>query len=180
MTKQAAFKRFDECTKADIEIIMENYQAFARDLPKRVMAHLQLLDGDFGGFNIDRLEHCLQTATRAVQDGKNEEYVVCALLHDIGDTLGPYNHGALAATILKPFVSEANYWLLQHHLIFQGYYYFEHIGQDKHARDALKENPHYDYTLGFIEKYDMPSFDESFESLPLSHFTPMVERVLSK
>lgn len=180
MTKQATFKRFDECTKADIDIIMESYQTFACNLPKRVIAHLKLLDGDFGGFNIDRLEHCLQTATRALHDGKDEEYVVCALLHDIGDTLGPYNHGALAATILKPFVSEANHWLLQHHPIFQGYYYYEHIGQDKHARDALKDSPHYDHTLEFIEKYDMPSFDDSFTSLPLSHFEPMVERVLSK
>ncbi len=180
MTKQASFKRFDECTKADIDIIMESHKAFASSLPKRVMAHLELLDGDFGGFNVDRLEHCLQTATRALADGRDEEYVVCALLHDIGDTLSPYNHGALAATILKPFVSEQNHWLLQHHPVFQGYYYFEHIGEDKYARDALKHSPHYQHTLEFIEKYDMPSFDENFKSLPLSHFTPMVERVLTK
>ena len=180
MNKQANFTRFDECTKQDIDTIMESYQSIASKLPKRVLDHLRLLDGDFGGFNVDRLEHCRQTATRALQDGRDEEYVVCALLHDIGDTLGTYNHGALAATILKPFVSEANHWMLQHHPVFQGYYYYEHIGQDKNARDQFKDSPYYDYTVEFIEKYDMPSFDDKFESLPLSHFEPMVERVLSK
>ncbi|MFK7862785.1 MAG: HD domain-containing protein [Pseudohongiellaceae bacterium] len=180
MNKQATFTRFDECTKEDIDIIMESYQAFANDLPSRVLNHLRLLDGDFGGFNIDRLQHCLQTATRAHKDGRDEEYVVCALLHDIGDTLGTYNHGALAAAILKPFVSDANHWMLEKHPVFQGYYYYQHIGADRNARDALKDSPHYDHTLEFIEKYDMPSFDHDYESLPLTYFEDMVHRVLSK
>lgn len=180
MNKQATFTRFDECTKEDIDIVMESYQAFAKDLPTRVLDHLRLLDGDFGGFNIDRLQHCLQTATRAHRDGKDEEYVVCALLHDIGDTLGTYNHGAVAAAILKPFVSEANHWMLEQHPVFQGYYYYEHIGANKDAREQLKDNPHYGHTLEFIEKYDMPSFDHEYDSLPLEQFEAMVRRVLSK
>lgn len=180
MNKQATFTRFDECTKQDIDIVMESYQSFAKDLPTRVLAHLRLLDGDFGGFNIDRLQHCLQTATRAQKDGRDEEYVVCALLHDIGDTLGTYNHGAVAAAILKPFVSEANHWMLENHPVFQGYYYYEHIGADKNARDKLKDSAHYEYALEFIEKYDMPSFDHNYESLPLAYFEGMVHRVLSK
>jgi|TARA_B110000483_G_scaffold242382_1_gene328056 predicted HD phosphohydrolase len=180
MNKQATFTRFDDCTKEDIDAVIESYNAFAKGLPSRVLDHLRLLDGDFGGFNVDRLQHCLQTATRAHHDGKDEEYVVCALLHDIGDTLGTYNHGAVAAAILKPFVSNANHWMLEQHPIFQGYYYFEHIGENKNARDKLKDSPHYDHALEFIEKYDMPSFDHNYQAMTLAEFEPMVNRVLSK
>lgn len=178
--KRAAFRRFDECTKEDTQLIIENAIKYANGLPDRVLTHLRMLDGDFGGFNVDRLEHSLQTATRAHRDGRDEEYVVCALLHDIGDTLGSYDHGAIAAAILKPFVSEANLWLLANHTVFQGYYYFEHIGANKNARDAHKDNPHYEHTREFIEKYDMPAFDETYDSMSVEDFAPMVRRVLTK
>ena len=178
--KRATFRRFDECTSEDIQTIGENFKALADGLPDRVLAHLKLLDGDFGGFNVDRLEHSLQTATRAHRDGRNEEYVVCALLHDIGDTLGTYDHGAVAAAILKPFISEANHWMLENHTVFQGYYYFEHLGGDKNARDVHKDSPHFEHTKEFIEKYDMPAFDENYDSMSLEEFEPMVRRVMSK
>lgn len=178
--KQAQFKRFDECTKADMEIIGGHMQTFAKDLPTRVIDHLKLLDGDFGGFPVHRLEHSLQTATRAHRDGRDEEYVVCCLLHDIGDTLGTYNHGAVAAAIVQPFVSDANRWMMEHHTTFQGYYFFEHTGGDKNARDKFKDNEFYEHTLEFIEKYDMPAFDKDYDSMPLSEFEPMVKRVLQK
>ncbi|MGB0692032.1 MAG: HD domain-containing protein [Pseudomonadales bacterium] len=178
--KRASFRRFDECTPEDIQTVGENFKALADGLPDRVLAHLKLLDGDFGGFNVDRLEHSLQTATRAHRDGRNEEYVVCALLHDIGDTLGTYDHGAVAAAILKPFISEANHWMLENHTVFQGYYYFEHLGGDKNARDVHKDSPHFEHTKEFIEKYDMPAFDENYDSMSLEEFEPMVRRVMSK
>ncbi len=178
--KRATFRRFDECTPEDIQTVGENFKALADGLPDRVMSHLKLLDGDFGGFNVDRLEHSLQTATRAHRDGRNEEYVVCALLHDIGDTLGTYDHGAVAAAILKPFISEANHWMLENHTVFQGYYYFEHLGGDKNARDVHKDSPHFEHTKEFIEKYDMPAFDENYDSMSLEEFEPMVRRVMSK
>jgi predicted HD phosphohydrolase len=178
--RQAQFTRFDECTKEDAEIILENYTEFAQGIPTRVLDHLRLLDGDFGGFNVDRLEHSLQTATRAHRDGRDEEYVVCALFHDIGDTLGTYDHGGLAAAILKPFVSEANHWMLQNHPIFQGYYYFEHLGGNKDAREKFADHPHYEHTKEFVELYDMPAFDADYDSLPLEHFEPLVRRVMSK
>lgn len=178
--KRASFRRFDECTPEDIQTVGENFKALADGLPDRVMSHLKLLDGDFGGFNVDRLEHSLQTATRAHRDGRNEEYVVCALLHDIGDTLGTYDHGAVAAAILKPFISEANHWMLENHTVFQGYYYFEHLGGDKNARDVHKDSPHFEHTKEFIEKYDMPAFDENYDSMSLEEFEPMVRRVMSK
>ena len=178
--RRATFRRFDECTKEDTEIIAENLIPFAEGVADRVLAHMGHLEGDFGGFNVDRLEHSLQTATRAHRDGRDEEYVVCALLHDIGDTLGTYDHGAVAAAILKPFVSEANLWMLEHHTDFQGYYYYEHLGGDKNARDAYRDSPHFEHTREFIEKYDMPAFDERYDSMSLDEFAPMVRRVMTK
>jgi len=178
--KRAQFRRFDECSAQDIQIVKDNLIAFSQELPGRVLAHLKLLGGDFGGFNVDRLEHSLQTATRAHRDGRDEEYVVCCLLHDIGDTLGVYDHGAIAAAIMKPFVSEANLWMLENHPVFQGYYYFDHLGGDKNARDQHKDNPHFEHTKEFIEKYDMPAFDENYDSMSLAEFEPMVKRVLTK
>jgi predicted HD phosphohydrolase len=106
--------------------------------------------------------------------------VVCALLHDIGDTLGTYDHGGLAAAILKPFVSEANHWMLQNHPVFQGYYYFDHLGGNKDARDKFADHPHYEHTREFVERYDMPAFDSEYDSLTLEDFAPMVRRVMSK
>ena len=178
--KRAAFTRFDECSKDDADIILAQYTEFAQGVADRVLDHLRLLDGDFGGFNVDRLAHSLQTATRALRDGRDEEYVVCALLHDIGDTLGTYDHGGLAAAILKPFVSEANHWMLQNHPVFQGYYYFDHLGGNKDARDKFADHPHYEHTREFVERYDMPAFDSEYDSLTLEDFAPMVRRVMSK
>lgn len=176
---RAQFRKFEDVTQEDMDIIAGHMKGFTTELPGRVLDHLRLLAGDYGGFNVDRLEHSLQTATRAHRDGRDEEYVVVALLHDIGDTLGPYNHGAIAAAILKPFVSEANLWLLENHTAFQGYYFFEYVGGDKYAREKFKDHPHYEYTKEFIEKYDMPAFDENYDTMPLEDFVPMVERVLS-
>ena len=179
-TKRATFRRFDECAAEDLQIVAENQKPFAHGLAYRVLTHLELLDGDFGGFNVDRLEHSLQTATRAYRDGRDEEYVVCCLLHDIGDTLGVYDHGAIAVAIMKPFASEANLWMLENHTVFQGYYYFEHIGGDKNKREQFKDSPYYEYTKEFIEKYDMPAFDENYDSMRLDEFEPMVKRILTK
>ena len=179
-TEQAKFRRFDECTAEDIQIIAEHIMPYAEGLADRVLTHLQLLEGDSGGFNVDRLEHSLQTATRAHRDGRDEEYVVCCLLHDIGDTLGVYDHGAIAAAIMKPFASEANLWMLENHTVFQGYYYFDLIGGDKNARDKFRDHPHYEHTREFIEKYDMPAFDENYDSMTLEEFRPMLRRVLRK
>lgn len=178
--ERAAFTRMDEGTAEDWAIIGEAYLKFASGLVDRIMDHLRLLDGDFGGFPVDRLTHSLQTATRAHRDGRDEEFVVCCLLHDIGDTLGTYNHGAVAAAIVKPFVSEANHWMMENHTDFQGYYYYGFIGIDKNRREVYRDSPHYDYTKEFIEKYDMPAFDPSYETMSLKEFEPMLRRVLRK
>lgn len=123
MNANARFTHMKDGTQEDWAIIAADFSAYARQLPARIAAHLKLLEGDFGGFPVDRLTHSLQTATRAWRDGRDEEYVVCALLHDIGDTLGSYNHPDIAAAILKPFVSAENLWMVEKHGIFQGYYF---------------------------------------------------------
>ena len=144
---RAAFTHMKDGQAEDWKIIAENFGEFSKGLPDRIMAHLRLLEGDFGGFRIDRFQHCLQTATLAHRDGKDDEYVVCALLHDIGDTLGTFNHADVAAVLLEPFVSEANHWMVKHHAIFQGYYFFHYLGMDRDMREHFREHPFYRQTL---------------------------------
>lgn len=177
--QQAQFKAMTEGTADDWQIIAGHMRPFMAALPGRIIDHLKLLDGDYGGYPVDRLEHCLQTATRAHRDGRDEEYVVCALLHDIGDTLGPTNHADVAATILEPYISEENHWIIKHHGIFQGYYFFHYVGLDRDGRDAFREHPHYQACVDFCHKYDQNSFDPGYDSEPLEFFVPMVERVLA-
>ena len=176
---QAKFREMLEGTKEDWDIIAEHAKGFNKGLAKRVLDHLRLLDGDYGGFPVDRLTHSLQTATRAHRDGRDEEYVVCALLHDIGDTLGSYNHPDVAAAILKPFVSEKNHWMVANHGMFQGYYFFHHLGLDRNMRDQFKDHPYYEYTAQFCHLYDQSAFDPDYESESLDFFEPMVERLFA-
>lgn len=177
---RAKFHHMKDGTLEDWTIIGSEAAAFTKQLPQRIIDHLLLLKDDCGGFPVDRLTHCLQTATRAHKDGRDEEYVVCALLHDIGDTLGPANHADVAAVLLEPYVSEENYWMIKYHAIFQGYYFFHHLGLDRNLRDQFKDHPLYQYTLDFIEKYDAPAFDPEAETYPLSFFEPMLARVFAQ
>ena len=180
LAERAKFREMKEGTKEDWAIIGAEYREFAKDLPDRVLEHLKLLDGDFGGFPVDRLEHSLQTATRAHRDGRGEQYVVMALLHDIGDTLGSYNHPEVAAAIIKPFVTEDIHWICQNHGAFQGYYYFHHLGMDRDLREKFRDSPHFDACAEFCEKYDQAAFDPDYESESLEFFEPMVRRVMEK
>lgn len=180
MSERASFRSMQESTREDWRLIGGEFMQFASGLPARVIKHLQILEGDYGGFPVDRYTHSLQTATRALRDGRNEEYVVCALLHDIGDTLGSFNHPDIAAAILKPFVSEANHWMVQHHGIFQGHYFFHHIGLDRDMRDNFKSHPHYERTAEFCALYDNPAFDPKAETLPIGEFEPMLRRLMAQ
>ena len=178
--EHAKFREMKEGTAQDWAIISKRYFEFADNLPDRVLKHLKLLEGDFGGFPVCRLEHSLQTATRAHRDGRNERYVVMALLHDIGDTLGTYNHPDVAAAIIKPFVTEEEHWICQNHGAFQGYYYFHHLGLDRNLRDKFEDHPYFDACAEFCEKYDQAAFDPDYDSEPLEFFEPMVRRVMAK
>jgi len=180
LTAKAQFTHMKDGSAEDWKIIGAEAKNSFNELPERIIKHLMLLEGDDGGYAVDRLTHSLQTATLAHKDGKDEEYVICALLHDIGDTLGPSNHADVAATILEPFISEENHWMVKHHAIFQGYYFFEYLGLDRNLRDQYRDHPYYEKTLEFIEKYDAPAFDPEMETYPLSFFEPMLRSVLAK
>jgi predicted HD phosphohydrolase len=179
MSRRAKFHAMTEGTQDDWLAIASHSIAHSKELPARLIAHMQLLEDDYGGFAVDRLEHCLQTATRAHRAGEDEEYVACALLHDIGDTLGPANHADIAAAIVKPYVSERNLFVVEKHGIFQGYYFFHYLGLDRNMRDGLRGHPHFEACARFCEVYDQTSFDPAFESMPLDAFVPIVGRVFS-
>ncbi|GAA4047728.1 HD domain-containing protein [Parerythrobacter jejuensis] len=179
-TERAKFRQMKEGTADDWAIIGKGYREHSKGLADRVLDHLRLLDGDFGGFPVDRLEHSLQTATRAHRDGRDEQYVVMALLHDIGDTLGSYNHPEVAASIIKPFVTDEIHWICQNHGAFQGYYYFHHLGMNRNLRDKFENHPHYQACADFCEKYDQAAFDPDYDSEPLEFFEPIVRRVMER
>jgi len=180
MSARASFTRMEDSTAEDWRRIGAEFQPFASRLPDRLLSHLRLLDGEDGGFPVDRLTHSLQTATRALRDGRDDEYVVCALFHDVGDTLGCYNHFDIAAAVLKPFVSEADLWMVQHHGIFQGYYFFHHIGLDRELRENFRGHPQFERTAEFCALYDNPAFDPKAETLPISEFEAMLRRVMAQ
>ncbi|QLE78748.1 HD domain-containing protein [Francisella sp. Scap27] len=174
-----SFTNLKNAESEELENIALEQKKAASKVIEHIVSHLDLLKGDFAGFPIDRYDHCLQTATRAFRDGMDDEYVVCALLHDIGDTLAPYNHGELAAKLLQPYILEKNYFMIEHHGVFQGYYFWGKIGLDENARDKYVDSPYYDYTDQFCKKYDCPSFDLDYKNMTIEEFMPMLEKVIS-
>ena len=177
---RARFRAMTEGTQEDWARIGAAAQGYDRALPDRVLAHLKMLGDDRGGFAVDRLTHSLQSATLAHRDGMDEEYVVCALLHDIGDTLGSHNHSDIAAAILKPFVSEEHHWMVEHHGIFQGYYFFHFGGLDRNMRDKFRGHDCFERTAMFCARHDQNAFDPAYDTMPLEAFEPMVHRVLAR
>lgn len=178
--QQAQFTRMDESGQADWQVIDEHFQSYRSDVTDRVLAHLLRLKGDKHGYPVDRYTHCLQTATRALRDGADEETIVCALLHDIGDDLAPDNHADIAAGILEPFIDPLNAWMIKHHELFQGYHYRHFYGLDREAREQYRHHPAYERTVRFCDHWDQASFDPDYGTLPLEYFRPIVERVLSR
>ena len=177
---RAKFHAMTEGTQEDWMEIGMAAMPHRGELPDRIMAHLKLLKGDHGGFAVDRLEHSLQTATRAHRDGRDEEYVVCALVHDVGDILGPANHAEIGAVILKPYVSERNHFMMDKHGIFQGYYFFHYLGLDRDMREQFRGHPDFEYTAQFCHQYDQNAFDPAYDSMPLEAFEPMLRRVVAQ
>ena len=172
--KRATFRSFEESTAEEWAIIAPQLAITQTMVAYRVIGLMGDLKQDHGGFPVDRLEHSLQTATRAERDGRDDEYVLCALIHDIGDTLSPYNHPAIAAAILQPFVSEANHFMVLNHGVFQGYYFWHYLGMDRNSRDQFADSPYYDHTVEFCAKYDQMAFDPDYRSNPLEHYEPLI------
>ncbi len=180
MTMRAEFHAMTEGTVQDWRAISRAAKPFNAAHADRLLASLRALGEDEGGYSVDRLEHSLQSATRAHRDGRDEEYVVCALMHDIGDLMGPANHAEVGAIIMKPYVSEANHWMMDKHGIFQGYYFFHHIGLDREMREQYRGHPHFEYCAQFCHLYDQNSFDPNYDTMPLEAFEPMLRRVVER
>ena len=149
-------------------------------LVKNLIAAFRLLEGPTLGYQIDRARHSRQSATRALRNGEPTEFVVAALLHDIGDVLAPDDHSAVAAAVLAPYVSDETTWVIRHHGLFQGYYYFHHLGGDRDARERHAGSPHYDRCIDFCTSYDQNCFDPRHDDLPLDDFIPLVEEVFAR
>ena len=140
----------------------------------------RLLEGPTLGYPIDRARHSRQSATRALRNGEPDEFVAAALLHDIGDVLAPENHSEVAGAIISPYVSEETAWVVRHHGLFQGYYYFHHFGSDRDARERYSESPHYDRCVDFCASYDQNCFDPDYDDLPFEDFVPLLEEVFAR
>ena len=178
--KTVSFTKMEDGTQADYAFLAQHEAEFCAGLPDRIMSAMEKLKNGFSGYKINRLEHSLQTATRALRSGADVDWVVSALLHDLGDDLAPLNHDSYAAAILKPYVREECHWVVLHHGIFQYKYYADKIGLDPEARQKYRDSPHYDAAVKFCEDWDQTSFDPDYDTLPLEHFRPMVEQVFSR
>jgi predicted HD phosphohydrolase len=177
---QVSYTRMADGTQEDYQLVIAAVEEDVRALPGRIMQAVRELDRSFDIFKVSRLEHSLQSATRAYRDGRDEAYVVACVVHDIGDELAPFTHGSMVEAIIKPFVPAEIAWIIKYHPLFQLYYYGHHIGVDRHARDRFKDHPYYDACVEFCEKYDQNCFDPEYESLPLEFFEPMVTRIFSR
>jgi predicted HD phosphohydrolase len=173
------FTRMDQGTDEDFQIPKRVHEGTLQELPDRLLGMLDDLSGD-QAYNLDRRDHSLQAATRALREGAPDEMVVVALFHDIGEALGPMNHGEIAASILHPFISEDNYNLLKYHGVFQTYFFGAHLGLDPNARDKYRAEPWYKTTVDFCAKYDEVSFDPAYPNEPMSIFEPIVRRFLDR
>ena len=178
--KKVSFTEMKNGTKEDYLLLDKHEKDFASKTADRILKFMSNLTETLEGYQVSRLEHSLQSATRAHRNGESEEMVVACLLHDIGDELAPMNHSEYAATILKPYVSEKTHWIIEKHGEFQMYYYAHHLGGDKNSRDKYKDHKYFQDTIDFCEKYDQNSFDPKYESLPLEFFTPIVKKIFFK
>ncbi len=177
---KVSFKEMKKGTKEDYLLLDSHEKEFIQNTPDRIISFLSNMKGTLEGYQISRLEHSLQTATRALNDGASDEMIVAALLHDIGDDLAPLNHAEYAAAVLKPYVNEKTHWIIEKHGIFQMYYYAHHLGGNKNARDKYKGHKYFQDTVDFCEKWDQKSFDPNYKSLPLKEFEPFVKKIFSR
>jgi predicted HD phosphohydrolase len=174
------FTRMEDGTREEYEFLDRMEHEYAAGLPDRILESLRKLEHSISGYRINRLEHSLQGATRALRAGESEEMIVAVLLHDIGDELATFSHSEMAAAILRPFVSERLYWIVKHHGIFQMYYYAHHCGGDRNTREMFRDHAWYQDAIDFCHNYDQNCFDPDYDSEPLESFEPILRRVMSQ
>jgi len=180
MNRLVSFTQMKAGTREDYLLLDQSERDFARSLPDRVLQAMRELDHSVEGYPVTRLEHSLQSATRARRDNADDELVLAALIHDMGDLLAPYNHAAIAAAVIRPYVREEVHWIVEQHGLFQTYYYVHHLGGNRNMRERLREHRWYEACAHFCEHYDQSSFDPKYPSLPLAEFEPLVRDIFSR
>ena len=180
MMDHVKFTAMKDGDKEDYDFLTEHEIEYTKGTASRLLTALVSLDESLSGYQITRLGHSLQSATRAERDGADTDWVVAALLHDIGDIFAPYNHDEYAASIIKPFVREQCTWVVEKHGDFQMIYYGDHVGANPHKRDAYAGHVYFDDCAVFCERWDQSSFDPGYETLPLEFFRPMVRSVFAR
>ncbi len=176
-----SFEHMVDGTPEDYDLIgRELADHKANHLTDHILGTLKAMAGPLLGYQVDRFQHCLQSATRALRNGEDDEMVVAALLHDVGDPIAPENHSAVAADILRPYVSDRTHWIIRHHGLFQGYYYFHHLGADRDAREAFRGHEWFDDCAAFCEEYDQNCFERNHDTMALEEFEPMVRDLFSR
>ena len=178
--EKVKFTQMKDGTKDDYLLLDKHEKKYIEGTADRIIKFMSGLNDTLEGYKITRLEHSLQTATRALNDKASDEMVVAALLHDIGDELAPLNHSEYAAAVLKPYVSEKTHWIVEKHGEFQMYYYAHHLGGNRNQREKYKGHKYYQDTLDFCEKWDQKSFDPNFKSLTLKSFEPLIKKIFSR
>ena len=179
--KAVSFTQMKDGTREDYLLLHELEKPHHAMTADRILRELRRQEEDtLTGYKISRLDHALQSATRAQEDGADTDWVVAALLHDIGDGLAPQNHDRFAAEIIRPFVREEVAWVIEHHGLFQMVYYAHHYGWDPEERQKYKDHPYYDTCARFCERWDQSSFDPDYPTKPLEHFEPLVREVFSR
>ena len=174
------FTQMKDGTKEEYLLLNKYEKKYTESTADRILKFMNGLNNTLEGYQITRLEHSLQTATRALNDNADDEMIVGALLHDIGDELAPLNHSEYAAAIIKPYVSEKTCWIIEKHGIFQMYYYAHHLGGNKNEREKFKGHKYYIDTINFCENWDQKSFDPNFKSLTLKDFEPYVKKIFNR
>ena len=178
--KTVNFTEMKNGSREDYLLLDKHERKYIEGTADRLIKFMSGLSNTLEGYKITRLEHSLQSATRALNDKANDEMIVATLLHDIGDELAPLNHSEYAAALLKPYVSEKTHWIIEKHGEFQMYYYAHHLGGNRNQRDKYKGHKYYKDTIDFCENWDQKSFDPNFKSLPLKEFEPMVKKIFSR
>ena len=179
--EQVGFRRMQDGTREEYLLLQRLEKPHHAAVGQRVLRELARQGEDsLDGYLISRLEHALQSATRAFREGADEDWVVSALVHDIGDGLAPQNHDRFAAEVLRPFVREECTWVVEHHGAFQLIYYGQHYGWDQHEREKYRGSSYYQSCVDFCARWDQNSFDPDYVSEPLEFFAPMVERVFAR
>lgn len=180
MLDTVSFRRMQDGTREDYELLERHERVYLRGLPKRIEDALAQLAHSFGGYPVSRLTHSLQAATRALRDRADEELIVAALIHDIGDHLSPCNHSEIAAGILRPYVRPQVTWIIEQHGLFQSYYYAHHLGGNRNGRDRFADHPWYESCRAFCADWDQCSFDPDYAAEPIEVFRPMLERIFTR